>query len=189
MAKCPGYEWVPAAAAEIDKEYTGYTGGPHGPNATCWCKIINKGNGIGWTWGKEEQAVSGIISYKRDFDWQEEAAWYHEHFDINNHVNTNNLIGLFTDLYSVGDAYHEMWNGWIGADFYEMAGELEDETFYLLGIAPAPWEKDDIFGEGNSVAFVGCYYSSDERFWCHGSKDWVEDMREQMEDIYNEIKM
>ena len=187
MSKCPGYEWVPAAAAEIDKEYTGYTGGPHGPNATCWCKIINKGNGIGWTWGKEEQAVSGIISYKRDFNWQEEAAWYREHFDINNHITSNNLIGLFTDLYDVGDAYHEMWNGWVGTDFYEMTGELEDEDFYLLGIAPAPWDKDDVFGKGNSVAFVGCYYSTDERFWCHGSKDWVKFMRDQMEEIYKEI--
>lgn len=187
MPTAPRTKWVAAADAEIDKVYEGYRRLPS--PSLYMCSIQNKGNGVGWRWSDEEYTETGITHFEEELTWEEEEAWYRNHFDINNHRNSNNLIGLFTDLYDVGDAYHEMWNAWIKCDFYEMAVKLEEEDFYLLGIAPAPWDKDDLFGEGKSCAFVGCYYSTDERFWAHGSYDWVEDMREQMEDVYDEIKM
>ena len=56
-------KWVPAAEAEIDFEYKGYKGGDLQENATSWCSIVNKGNGIGWRWGKEEDAITGITFF------------------------------------------------------------------------------------------------------------------------------
>lgn len=186
--KCPHSKWISAAAGEVDKEYRGYKTANE-PNTVCFATILYKGNGVAWRWGDEKQIITNITFLDKEMDWQETAQWYKDQFDITDPKTSNNLIGLFTDLYGVADAYHEMWNGWVDCDFYEMAAELSDEDFYLVGIAPAPWSKDDIFGKGKSVAFIAEYYDSGERFWCHGSLDWVEGMREQMEDIYEEMKI
>lgn len=177
MPTAPKYKWIPAAAGEKYKEYDGYK--IINDKAIHFAQLTYMENGEGYLWGNPTQHISGIIELQIKLTYEEEEQWYKDHIDLSNSKNTNNLIGIHTDLYDIGDAYHEMWNGWIeGWDPWKFICELEEETFYLVGIAPAPWNKDDIFGEGNSVAFVACYYDSDERFWCHGSKNWVQTLRD-----------
>ena len=43
-------------------------------------------------------------------------------------------------------------------------------------------DKDD------DIAFVCRTYDDKFEFWCHGRKSWVKDMREQMRDIYTEMR-
>ncbi len=186
MRNCPRYEWIPVEKAEIGKEYGGYklhsTGG-----TTCSCRIDYKGNGVGWCWGDESRAVEGISFLERSLSWAEQEQWYVDHFDKTSTKNILNTMGLFHDMYDIGDAYHEMWNSWIKVDFWEQIVCIEDEDFTLIGIAPAPWDRDDIFGDNQSCAFV-CEDAEGNRFWSHGSKKWVEDMREQGRQVYEEMK-
>ena len=177
MPTAPKYRWIPAAAAKKHHCYNGYK--EKDSRAMHFCDITYIGDGEGYLWGEPTQHVSNITELQEEITWMERSQWYKDYVDLSISRNSNNLIGIHTDLYSIGDAYHEMWNGWVEAcDPWKMIAELEEETFYLVGIAPAPWDKDDIFGKGNSVAFVACYYDSDERFWCHGSKNWVQTLRD-----------
>lgn len=185
MRNCPRYEWIPVEKAEIDKDYHGYK--VRGSGTTHGCSITYKGNSIGWCWGDETRAVDNISELNRAISWQEQEQWYIDHFDKNNTRHILNTLGLYHDMYDVGDAYHEMWNSWVKVDFYEQIVSMEDEDFTLIGIAPAPWDRDDIFGNGQSCAFV-CEDADGNRFWCHGSWKWVKDMREQGQTLYEEIK-
>ena len=184
MKYAPDEIWIPVEQGIIDTEYRGYRPEDR-PDTIVLGSITYKGNGIGWCWNDESRPKK-IISLRRDLTYYEKEKWYRDNLDITNQKNILNILGLFHDMYDVGDAYHEMWNSWVKVDFYEQIVCLEDEEFYLIGIAPAPWDKDDIFGEGNSCAFV-CEHYDGTCFWSHGSMKWVRDMREQGKDIYNKI--
>lgn len=186
MRNCPRYKWIPVEEAKIDHEYHGYKRHSTG-NSTCSCLITYKGNGIGWCWDDESRAVDDISFLERGIGWLEQEQWWIDQFDKNNTRHIINTLGLYHDMYDIGDAYHEMWNSWVKVDFWEQIVCIEDEDFTLVGIAPAPWDKDEIFGDGNSCAFV-CEDSKGNRFWCHGSWKWVKDMREQGLEVYTEIK-
>lgn len=176
--RCPTSKQVPYQEAVIGKMYSGYTRG----TTTSFCDCEYLGDRKVLVFGKYEEINVDTLTDK--YSWDEQEKWYRDRFDITDLRTTNNLYGLFHDMYDVGDAYHEMWNGWIDIDWYEMSAGLQDEDFYLLGIAPAPspWA-----GHSDPVAFVCATYDDTQRFWCHGGKDWVENMREQMKDIYKEI--
>lgn len=178
-------KWIPAAEAEIDFEYKGYKGGDLEENATSWCSIVNKGNGVGWRWGKEEDAVTGITFFERDFTWQEEAEYYRNNFDENDSNSVSNLLGLFSNIDYL-DAHHEMWNAWVGVDFYEMNSRLREEGIILIGICDHPPFDCLAFGE-YSCAYVAEDLVTGERFWSHGSIKWVEKMRKEMRDTFDRI--
>lgn len=184
MKRSPSDKWIPVEQGTIDKEYNGYK--EKGSSAICYCSCIYKGDTTIWPFGNECRAVQNVSELRSYLTWDEQEQWYKDNFDKNNTKNKINILGLFHDMYDIGDSYHEMWNCWIKIDFYEQIVCLEDEEFYLIGIAPAPWDKDDIFGEGNSCAFV-CENYDGTRFWCHGSWEWVKNMRKQGRDIYLEI--
>jgi hypothetical protein len=103
---------------------------------------------------------------------------------MTNSANQLNLMGLHTDLSSVGGAFHEMWNGWVKCDWCEQLVELVDEEFFIAGIAEAPygcWAIDD------SVAIVAEYRKTGDQFWCHAGRGWVEDMREASKSVYEDL--
>lgn len=179
-------KWIPAAEAEIDFEYKGYMGGNLEEDARCWCTVVNKGNGVGWIWGKEENAVTGITFFERDFTYAEEEEYYKSNFDENDSNSVSTLFGLFSDMNSLGDAHHEMWNAWVGYDFYEMNSRLREEGIILIGICDHPPYGCHAFGE-DSCAYVAEDLVTGERFWSHGSIKWVKTMREQMEDTFDRI--
>lgn len=86
--------------------------------------------------------------------WREEAEWYRNHVDMTNSANQLNLMGLHTDLSSVGGAFYEMWNGWVKCDWCEQLVELVDEEFFIAGIAEAPygcWAIDFAIFDSNNV--------------------------------------
>ena len=181
---CPMRIWVSVKEAEIDKEYFGYKNNNE-PNSIHYCSIYYKGNGIGWIWNDPKQSVE--VSYlERYMTFKEEEQWYQDNYDSNNSSNQINLSGLFHDMYDVGDARHEMWNAWIGTTWRELALNIIDEDFYLIGIAPAPWGHT---GYEQPIAFVAESKDGVDRFWCHGEKNWVLDMREEMKEVYNERKI
>lgn len=169
--------WIPVAEAEIDKEYYGYQSADT-PNSIYYCTIMYKGNGTGWVWNRESNVAHNITFLERYATFEEE-----REISRKKPNTTLNLFGLFNDMSSVGDAYHEMWNAWIDCDFYDMNTALHEEESTLVGIAPAPYKWN---WPEECVAFVAETNNGD-RFWCHGSKDMLEDMREQMKEIYNEI--
>ena len=181
---CPMRIWVSSASAEIDKEYIGYKTHTE-PNSIHYCSIVYKGYNTGWVWNDAKQVVNNIAYLERYMTFQEERDWYIQHYDINDPTNKINLEGLFHDMYDIGDAHHELWNAWIGINWREMALRLLDEDFYLIGIAPCPWGHG---GYKQPIAFVVETKDGTERFWCHGEKDWVLDMREEMKEVYNERK-
>lgn len=183
--RAPTTKWIPAEEGIKNFEYGGYKTVDR-PTVSTLCPLVYKGNGIGLAWNEEGQVVENIVELERHLTMEETEQWYKDHYIMDAREQLN-LYGLFTDLYDTGDAYHEMWNAWISDDWYEMSNQLQDLTFILAGIAPCPWGKDDLFGEGKTVAFVA-EDDNGERFWCHGSIDWVDDIREQMKDIYENYK-
>ena len=170
--------WIPVNEANVGIEYRGYKTFDN-PKALCFCSVEYLGDNKGLVFGKD--LVENISELSRETTWQERDKWYVDRFDIDKADNQLNLLGLFKDMYDVGDASHEMWNAWIGTNFYEMNFDCNDNNITLIGIAPAPYPCSAI---RNAVAFV----AEDEdgnRFWSHGSQDWVEDMRDEMRDIYD----
>lgn len=175
----PRRVWLSISEAKIGEEYCGYKSSDS-PGSTHMGRVEYLGDGKGLVFGTTP--VENLIELERETSWQEQEEWYYKRFDITNSKNQLNLLGLFNDMYDVGDAYHEMWNSWVGIDFYKMTSDILDEDFTLVGIAPAPY---GCFAIDDPVAFVA-EESNGTRFWCHGSEKWVTDMREQMKDIYED---
>lgn len=112
---------------------------------------------------------------------QENDKYYYQQFNIQDKKTQLNLLGLFNDMYDVGDAHHELGNAWISINFYKMNNNLSHEDFFLVGIAPAKWNNSYI---DDPIAFV-TEDKNGSRFWSHGSLRWVKEMRNQMQTIYN----
>ena len=169
--------WLPVEEGIIGIEYLGYKTFDK-PNTVNFCDIRYLGEGKGLIFDKFP--VENISELERETTWQEQAKWYEDKFDLNDNKCQLNLLGLFNDMYDVGTAYHEMWNGWVGTNFYEMNSDLIEGNSFLVGISPAPYGCASL---RDAVAFIA-ETDTGERFWSHGSKDWVDDMREEMLEIY-----
>ena len=174
------FKWIPAHQGVQNQEYHGYKLRDE-PNSIHYASIRYLGNGQALVYDKT--LVTNITQLQRYTTFDERQQWYKDRFDVNTYHDNLNLLGLYEDLYSTGDATHELWNAWIAADFYELASNLKEEDLILVGIAPADYECN---GTRYPIAFVVETQDTGERFWCHGVQDWVDDMREQMRDIYDE---
>ena len=139
--------------------------------------------GVPLQWG--DTPIERHVDYfERDLTWEEEAEWYRNQVDMTNSANQLNLLGIHTDLSSIGDASHEMWNGWVKCDWCEQLVELVDEDFFIVGVAEAPygcWAIDD------AIALVAEYRDTGDRFWCHAGRGWIEDMREGSKSVYESL--
>lgn len=184
MVRCPDGKWVPIQEAEIGKEYSGYKTATE-PNSQYYCSIVYKGNEIGWCWDDEKRAASNLTFVYQDFTYKEQEEWYKNQFSLDNPKAVINLQALYHDMYHVGDATHELWNAWAGVTWYEMSHRLDEEEIFLLGVAPAPYSWS---AGGECVALVAETYDGAYRFWVHFGKDWVDDMREEMKEVYESIK-
>ena len=147
------------------------------------CQIVIGDDGTPLVWGRTP-LTDPYDYFIRRRTWQEIEQWYIDQVDMSKQSHSLNLIGLHEDLYSVGDAYHEMWNGWISTSWEEQIVSLEDEDFFIIGIAPAP---RGFTGCRDPIAVVCEYYDNGERFWCHAEKDWIDDMREESKEIYDKL--
>ena len=174
---------IPVEEAVIDFEYDWairYEGDRtimHGPSVTY------KGNGIGWSYNNPNNVIENIIELKRPMTLLEEKEYNKSLYEKeeNKRANQLNLYGLFNDCYVQGE--HQMYNGWIGYDFYDTCNNLNEENWTLVGIAQPPWDwnlKDPC------VAIIVEDIDGD-KFWCHAHKSWIDDMREEMLDEYRQI--
>lgn len=180
--RCPTSEFIPVEQGIIDKEYNGYITADR-PNSESYCSITYKGNGVGWCWNNEERKVENITFLNKRLTVDEQEEWRKAHYEAKDPREQLNLMGLYNDMYDVGDASHEMYNAWTSIDWYEMAENLSREDFFLVGIAPAPW---DCYSIDNPVAAV-IEEENGTRFWCHMGKSWIDRMRKQMREIYNNM--
>ena len=166
-------------------EYRGYEFIPvSGGSGQCWCRINIMEDGTPLVFGKRPLELNEgevFLHYVRDMTWQEERQWYIDSTDMEDSTNVLNLIGIHCDMYGVGDAIHEMWNGWITFDWREQLMRVKTEDFFIIGVAPAPYGNCAF---SDPVALVAEYRESGDRFWCHTSKDWIEQMREESKEIY-----
>jgi hypothetical protein len=111
------------------EEYQGYKKGEHS-YSLCSITFDENLNPIKFDeYPLTDEEKEGITAYMRHMTWQEEKEWYENCIDFSNGIHKINLIGLHTDLYSVGDGCHEMWNGWLGVDWREQLMNLLDEGF------------------------------------------------------------
>lgn len=149
----------------------------------CLGNIIVDENGIPFSWGKYPLDNEPIY-FLRHMNFQDEIEWYESNTDMSNSANQLNLMGIHHDLYDIGDAFHEMWNGWVHADWREQLVELVDEDFFIIGIAPAPYGCMMI---DEPVAIVAEYRKTGDRFWCHADHKWIEDMREESMEEYRKL--
>ena len=181
--KAPTRVWIPVEEAVPEVEYIGYKSANENPTMYHLCSVRYKGNGVGWIFDDPKHEEKNIIQLKRYTTFQEQDDWYKEHFDINDSDTYLNLFGLFHDMYNTGTATHEMWNAWISSDFYEMNAYLKDEEMILIGVAAAPYEWN--LG-GDCCALVIEDKATGSNYWCHADQAWIDDMREQMREIYEE---
>lgn len=77
--------------------------------------------------------------------------------------------------YEIG--YHEMWNAWISYDPYEMAAECQDKKIKVIGVCNDITPKHIMF-DPDFILDIGicAEYSDGERFWCHASRKYLDDM-------------
>ena len=148
-----------------------------------FCEVVISQNGTPLVWGKNpiEEEVS---VFTRRMTWDEERDWMKTQIDLSKDIYQLNLMGLHNNMYDVGDAVHRMWNGWIQADFVEQLVFLEDEDFFIVGVAPAPYGTATM---REPIAFICEYIDDGSRFWCHSEKDWIDDMREESLSLYNKM--
>lgn len=83
--------------------------------------------------------------------------------------------------YEIG--YHEMWNGWVTYDPYELASYCRQEKFKIVGHHELAIPKHSFCGLTLDMGIVA-EYENGERFWCHTSKDIIDYLgRDREEDV------
>lgn len=94
------------------------------------------------------------------------------------HTAKEIVQGLQNKLYSPGDAHHEMWNGWIGINPYEMAQNMVKYKLIIIGYFTLSNTLDtrDI---GIVAEDENC-----ERFWCHANSAWFKYWKEDFPELY-----
>lgn len=71
--------------------------------------------------------------------------------------------------YKVG--YHEMWNGWLSYDPYEMAAECAHKKIRVVGYCDDIMPKRAMFSGEILDVGICAEYEDGERFWCHYKSD------------------
>lgn len=84
-------------------------------------------------------------------------------------------------LYDEGDAVHEMWNGWITCNPYEMAKTAKEEDLTVIGwFTLTAWKKRDL-----DIGIVAEYPNGD-RIWCHAASRWFANWEKWYPELYEE---
>ena len=96
------------------------------------------------------------------------------------HTAKEIVQGLQNKLYSPGDAYHEMWNGWIGINPYEMAQDIVKHKLIIIGYFPLSTVLDT-----RDIGIVAEDEDGD-RVWCHANSVWFEPWEEYFPELYKE---
>lgn len=181
MIRTPDVKVYPHEIKPGDK-FNGYVKHEGDSTTQTWCEVIINEEGIPLVWGTNP--IEAKYDYfVRRMTWVEQDQWYKDQVDLTNSKHQLNLIGIHTDLYDLGDACHEMWNGWISTSWEEQLITLDEEDFFIVGIAPCP----HTFQCMRNPVYIVCEYENGDRLWCHAEKDWIDDMREASLKEYTEL--
>lgn len=91
----------------------------------------------------------------------------------------NVVEAMSHELYDEGDAFHEMWNGWIDCNPYDMAANAKEEQITIIGWFKLRRPKGDL-----DIGIVAEYPDGD-RFWDHASSEWFTNWRKWYPELYN----
>ena len=80
--------------------------------------------------------------------------------------------------------YHEMWNGWVSHDPYEMACELSKERMSVIGYIELDKPKHNFSGKDMDIG-IACENADGERFWCHARSEYITGMKELFPELFN----
>ena len=134
---------------------------------------------------KEEEVGDNIEWFERYWYRTEREAVLKKLYQENKNKHSLNIIGVFNNLKAC-DGSHEPYNAWISYDAYEMLDNLLEESFFIIGCAPAPYGESWL-GHKN-IALVIEEYDSGNHYWCHCPEDFIEDVREELAEEYKEIE-
>lgn len=83
--------------------------------------------------------------------------------------------------YEIG--YHEMWNGWIRYDPYELVEQCQKHKIKIVGVCNDITPKHNLF-DHNFILDIGicAEESTGERFWCHASREYLDRMLDEYEE-------
>ena len=185
--KPPSYKLVSPNDIKPGDMLEGYEGhtNSNGTRTSHFVQIEVGEDGVAREWGRNPVDMSKVAFFCKPLTWQERDEWYKSAIDMTKSRNQLNLMGLHNDMYQVGDARHEMWNGWIQTSWEEQLIELLDEDFFIIGIVdPAPPRMG--LPMRHPVAIV-IEYDDGARYWCHAEWDWIDDMRQESKVAYERL--
>lgn len=89
-------------------------------------------------------------------------------------------------LYDIEEyiGYHEMWNSWIRLDPWEFGRACREHGIEVVGWFFLDIPKDIGIGTELDIGIVA--HDGDQKFWCHSSYEWLEDIFEEWEKAHNE---
>lgn len=81
-------------------------------------------------------------------------------------------------LYDIEEyiGYHEMWNSWIRLDPWEFGQACREHGIEVIGWFFLDIPKDIGIGTELDIGIVA--HDGDQKFWCHSSYEWLEDIFE-----------
>lgn len=185
--KPPEYKLIDPKNIKPGDHYSGYEGhrNPNGTHASHFVSIEVGEDGVAREWGRNPVDMDKVAYFHQSLTWEERDEWYKTAVDMSQARNQLNLMGLHNDMYQVGEARHEMWNGWIQATWEEQLIEILDENFFIIGIVdPAPPRIG--LPMRHPVAIV-IEYDDGDRYWCHAEWDWINDMRQESKEVYERL--
>ena len=83
------------------------------------------------------------------------------------------------ETYEIG--YHEMWNGWLSSDPWELAQECTQKKLKVIGHCTDIVPKTAMFSEDILDAGVCVEDEDGDKFWCHFRSDSIEIMTRRYE--------
>ena len=138
--KPPSYKLIDPNEIKPGDHFEGYEGhtNSNGTRTSHFVQIEVGEDGVAREWGRNPVDMNKVGFFRKPLTWEERDAWYKSAVDMTQGRNQLNLMGLHNDMYQVGDARHEMWNGWIQTSWEEQLIELLDEDFLVLSIRHLP---------------------------------------------------
>ena len=138
---------------------------------------------------------SGIPLEEGVFPMSEEAICFYESCENNSIIrnkqsaidmtlpeNQINLIGLHSDLYSIGNARHNPYNIWLRGQWRNLLHYIQNLDFFIIGITQAPCPSGAF---KNAYAIVVEYKDTGDQVWYHIEKSYLEKLRKDSLEAYN----
>ena len=160
---------------KIGQEVKGYELGNKSVFCTMYVKEITPFKVILTMWKKDGKETEVPIEAKFKVELTEEEVI--EKYKNKTAENYKILHNKLND-YEIG--YHEMWNGWLSYDLFELTQNLACENLRLVGYCDSITPKHTFYGEIEDIG-ICVEYDDGTKFWCHSSKKTLDKMLKRYE--------